>query len=175
VSPELGAAYNGIQGDLWDAQKDAGLAMVGAILCMIGTALWPRRVATSDSIHPAERETTPHSSVAMDQRRMDLFLEAAIYVWVLSLASFLWEWPVVLLLCFVATSALMLLRWHRRSDVFFYVAGFVLGPLGEAMAVHFNAWQYSKPFFLVPVWLPCLWGIAALFVKRLCDTLLRTK
>jgi len=27
----------------------------------------------------------------------------------------------------------------------------------------------------VPIWLPCLWGIAALFVKRLCDTLLRAR
>jgi hypothetical protein len=55
----------------------------------------------------------------------------------------------------------------------FYVAGFVLGPLGEAMAVHFDAWHYSKPIFLVPIWLPCLWGIAAFFVKRFCATLLR--
>jgi putative membrane protein len=42
VSPELGAAYNGIQGDLWDAQKDAALAMVGAVICMTLTALWPK-------------------------------------------------------------------------------------------------------------------------------------
>ena len=68
----------------------------------------------------------------------------------------------------------MLWPWHRRSDVFFYAAGFVLGPLGEMMAVHFGAWQYAKPFFLVPIWLPFLWGIAGLFVKRLCETLLQS-
>lgn len=38
VNPELGAAYNGIQGDVWDAQKDMGLALAGAILCMAVTA-----------------------------------------------------------------------------------------------------------------------------------------
>lgn len=29
---------NGIQGDVWDAQKDMGLALAGAILCMAVTA-----------------------------------------------------------------------------------------------------------------------------------------
>lgn len=43
VSPELGAAYNGTQGDIWDAQKDAALAMIGAMAAMTFTALWSRR------------------------------------------------------------------------------------------------------------------------------------
>jgi len=34
VSPELGAAYLGTQGDEWDAQKDTGLAFAGSIITM---------------------------------------------------------------------------------------------------------------------------------------------
>jgi putative membrane protein len=34
VSPEASDAYLGTQGDIWDAQKDMGLAAVGAALCM---------------------------------------------------------------------------------------------------------------------------------------------
>ena len=34
VDPELGAAYLGIQGDEWDAQKDTGLALFGAIIAI---------------------------------------------------------------------------------------------------------------------------------------------
>lgn len=34
VSPELGAAYLGTQGDEWDAQKDAGLAFLGSTIAM---------------------------------------------------------------------------------------------------------------------------------------------
>jgi putative membrane protein len=34
VSPELGAAYLGTQGDEWDAQKDMIAALSGALLCM---------------------------------------------------------------------------------------------------------------------------------------------
>jgi putative membrane protein len=37
VSPELGAAYLGTQGDEWDAQKDMAAALAGAILMMGGT------------------------------------------------------------------------------------------------------------------------------------------
>jgi putative membrane protein len=176
VSPELGAAYNGIQGDIWDAQKDAALAMTGAVLAMTFTALQARRVATTSQGHtesPPTPSQPPTANATSSGLGKDLIAEGAIYVASLSLVSFLWQKPMLLLLCLVTLSALMLCRWHQRSDVFFYLVGFVLGPLGEAMAVHFGAWAYAQPLFLVPIWLPCLWGVAALFVKRLCDTLLR--
>jgi putative membrane protein len=38
VSPELGAAYLGTQGDEWDAQKDSLMAFTGAVLAM--TITW---------------------------------------------------------------------------------------------------------------------------------------
>ena len=38
VSPELGAAYLGTQGDEWDAQKDTALAFGGAVIAM--TVCW---------------------------------------------------------------------------------------------------------------------------------------
>ena len=34
VNPELGAAYLGLQGDVWDAQKDMGLAILAAALAV---------------------------------------------------------------------------------------------------------------------------------------------
>ena len=37
TNPELGTAYLGTQGDEWDAQKDTGLAAIGALLCMVIT------------------------------------------------------------------------------------------------------------------------------------------
>ena len=38
--PELGIAYVGAQGDVWDGQKDMTLAFVGAIIAMGATAAW---------------------------------------------------------------------------------------------------------------------------------------
>jgi putative membrane protein len=43
VDPELGTAFLGTQGDEWDAQKDMSLALVGAALCLVATALYRRR------------------------------------------------------------------------------------------------------------------------------------
>jgi putative membrane protein len=41
VNPELGAAYLGLQGDIWDAQKDMGLAILGALLTVSVSAFAP--------------------------------------------------------------------------------------------------------------------------------------
>jgi putative membrane protein len=35
LSPDQADAYNGQQGDMWDAQKDMALAMLGAILMIV--------------------------------------------------------------------------------------------------------------------------------------------
>ncbi len=43
VGSELGAAYLGTQGDIWDAQKDMALAAAGAVLAMALTAPVNRR------------------------------------------------------------------------------------------------------------------------------------
>jgi putative membrane protein len=42
VSPELGAAYLGTQGDEWDAQKDMLAALSGALLCMASALITER-------------------------------------------------------------------------------------------------------------------------------------
>jgi putative membrane protein len=42
VSPELGTAYLGTQGDEWDAQKDMGLAFAGSLLALALTAAYRR-------------------------------------------------------------------------------------------------------------------------------------
>jgi len=42
VSPELGTAYLGTQGDEWDAQKDAGLAFAGSMIAMSITWIYLR-------------------------------------------------------------------------------------------------------------------------------------
>ena len=43
VAPEVGVAFLGTQGDEWDSQKDMSLAGLGALLAMLGTALYRSR------------------------------------------------------------------------------------------------------------------------------------
>jgi len=43
VSPELGSAYLGTQGDEWDAQKDTALAFGGAVIAMLVSRIYARQ------------------------------------------------------------------------------------------------------------------------------------
>lgn len=49
VSPELGAAWLGAQGDEWDAQRDTGLALLGALLAM-GLLRVRQRTAPAEAV-----------------------------------------------------------------------------------------------------------------------------
>lgn len=64
VHPELGLAYLGAQGDVWDAQKDMAAAMYGSLLCMgllIGFRILHRISPAAASI--GEEESEPVSQV----------------------------------------------------------------------------------------------------------------
>ncbi len=56
VAPGTGDAWLGTQGDVWDPQKDMGLAALGALLCMCVTALI-RRFRAPQPVLLAGRET----------------------------------------------------------------------------------------------------------------------
>lgn len=81
--------------------------------------------------------------------------------------AFLWETP-LLLAAFLSVIAIAFcqLRPHPRAWLI-YLFAFVFGPLAEALAIFMGAWQYTAPDFLgVPLWLPFLWGNAALFISH---------
>jgi hypothetical protein len=64
------------------------------------------------------------------------------------------------------------MKWHTKNDLLFYFITFLLGPIGESVAIYLGAWKYSKPLYLIPSWLPFLWGICALFLKHISETIL---
>ncbi len=105
--------------------------------------------------------------------KKELVFELCIYVVSVVSAGFLWREPGILTIFYVVITIIMLTKWHERNDVIFYLVAFSLGPIGEAFAIYFGAWRYSKPFYLIPIWLPLLWGISGLFVKKISETLLR--
>jgi putative membrane protein len=43
TDPQVGIAYVGAQGDVWDGQKDMALAFAGAVVGMLATAVWRGR------------------------------------------------------------------------------------------------------------------------------------
>jgi hypothetical protein len=104
--------------------------------------------------------------------KKELLIAFGIYILCVTLLRFLWHLSIVLALCYFFLSIFVLYRWYTKSNLVFYFIAFVLGPAGEVVAVHDGAWEYSKPFYLIPVWLPFAWGIAALVMKKLSEILI---
>jgi hypothetical protein len=101
-----------------------------------------------------------------------LVIQIVIFALAIGLTSTLWNQPIVLIISLAVLAAIQIYKWHTKSDLVYFSVPVVLGPLAEGIAIYFGAWQYSKPLYLIPVWLPVLWGIAALFMKKICEIIL---
>jgi len=100
------------------------------------------------------------------QKIIELVLLLLLYALCIALASALWAQPATLAICYVLVSILALSKWHAKADVVAYVVAAVLGPMGEAVVVHYGAWTYARPVLLIHLWLPLLWGdCRVLFAK----------
>jgi len=64
--------------------------------------------------------------------------------------------------------------WHKNHDAYFFVVGAIVGPIGEIVAVSFGVWQYANPSFLgIPIWLPLVWGLAVVLIKRIAEVFVK--
>lgn len=103
------------------------------------------------------------------------WLRAAAYLPVfffcIGLVCAFWKSPGILTLILSLVSFVLLRVWNTRSDIVCFTAAFVLGPIGEFIAIASGAWSYSAPWVKVPIWLPLAWGIAALYLKRTTEVL----
>jgi putative membrane protein len=59
VAPEAGDAYLGTQGDIWDAQKDMLAAGIGALVCMMTTAVVRRQRGRGAVLLAGDSATAP--------------------------------------------------------------------------------------------------------------------
>jgi hypothetical protein len=87
-------------------------------------------------------------------------------------AGLFYRYPNLLLVIYLAMTAVLLWCWHTQGDLFYFFVPFLLGPLAEIFAVHFGAWHYTDSYFEIPIWLPFAWGIAMIFMKKTAEALL---
>jgi ubiquinone biosynthesis protein Coq4 len=60
--------------------------------------------------------------------------------------------------------------WHKKHDIYFFITGAVVGSIGEIVCIHFGVWQYANSTFLgIPMWLPLVWGLATILIKRISE------
>ncbi len=82
--------------------------------------------------------------------------------------SFGWKNPLLLTIILALISSAMLILYRNKEDLYLYIISGVAGAVAEAIAIAFGAWNYAFPNLIgIPYWLPFLWGIAALFIKRM--------
>jgi hypothetical protein len=97
-------------------------------------------------------------------------INAALALTTLLLTSVLWRHPLALTALLIATGVAIYALRPTRTSAWVYVVGFVFGPLAEGVSIHTGAWEYASPTFLgIPIWLPFVWGIAALFIQNTAD------
>ena len=101
-----------------------------------------------------------------------LLVDVLLLVVAVALVSLLYKQTVLLTIIMVAGWAIALKLWHSKNDIATLLAGAVAGTLAESIAVMTGAWKYANPTLLgIPLWLPLLWGGAAMFIRKFADTL----
>jgi uncharacterized membrane protein YoaT (DUF817 family) len=94
----------------------------------------------------------------------------SLFIIFLSLLSvtFLWKHNLFLTAILIVLSALLLLILQNKKNIKLYLIFAILGVITEALMVSRNAWVYPHPdIFKIPIWLPFLWGIVALFIRQI--------
>ena len=105
----------------------------------------------------------------------DIFFGLTIYIGSVAAVSLLWARPQVLFLACFFITGIMFIRWHTRADLAVYLVAALLGTLADLLAVSRGAWAYGMVEKLVPFWLPLMWGIAGLLIKRISTGLARAR
>lgn len=81
---------------------------------------------------------------------------------------------ILLTLILLASWAAGIKFWHKKHDIYFYVAGAIIGPISEIICIRFGVWQYANPTFLgIPMWLPLAWGLITMLIKRISETFVK--
>ncbi|MEP7198636.1 MAG: hypothetical protein ABI874_02355, partial [Chloroflexota bacterium] len=120
-----------------------------------------------------QRPTTAPAIRARTETRPTLTVGIFVSVWLCGLGSLgfvclLWPSPFLLAGVLLVMSALMLAIRRSSADVLLWGICGRLGAIAESFGIASGAWSYALPLVAgVPVWLPLIWGIAAVFIKEI--------
>ncbi|MFP4119057.1 MAG: hypothetical protein ACLFTH_03300 [Candidatus Woesearchaeota archaeon] len=85
----------------------------------------------------------------------------------------LYAHELLLLFVLVLLAALMLLVRRSLAELLLFISCGLGGALAELVAIFHGTWYYStQHFYGIPFWLPVLWGVAAIFIKRVYEDIL---
>ena len=106
---------------------------------------------------------------------MKRLLKAFLYSCILALLcvfsiSLFWQDPLLLAGIIAAISIVMLIIWRDKEDIYLYIITGLSGAIAEIVAIAFGVWNYAIANVTgTPIWLPFLWGLSAVFVKKTAE------
>lgn len=106
----------------------------------------------------------------------ELLLEILLFWSGMLTIGMLYNNNLILTLFLIAYWTIGIKYWYKLHDIYLFITGAVVGPLGEIICISFGAWQYANPTLLgIPLWLPFAWGFATVLIKRIAETFMRIK
>jgi hypothetical protein len=96
----------------------------------------------------------------------EVFL-SLIIIFTVSFISLLWRDVFLLTVSLLIFSIFVLRHFHKKSDFLIFSIGGMMGASTEFVCIYFGAWQYTNTTYLIPLWLPIVWGLASLVISRI--------
>ena len=82
--------------------------------------------------------------------------------------SFFWENNLLITSVIILISIVLLFIFREKDNLYVFITMAIIGPLVEICDIYFGAWQYSNPnLYLIPTWLPFVWGEFGIFGNAL--------
>ena len=84
----------------------------------------------------------------------------------IAFVALFWRDVVLLTVSLLILTIFSLRHFHKKTDILTFLVGSMLGASAEIVCIYFGAWKYTNPTYLIPLWLPILWGLAAIVIRR---------
>lgn len=88
---------------------------------------------------------TPGEKIKTMSESKKFFINSALALSTMIATALFYHSTFVLIPLLSIIGALMLFLEFEKSDFFFYVMIFTLGPLAESLVISFGGWSYAKP------------------------------
>jgi hypothetical protein len=107
----------------------------------------------------------------MKDLKREIFLEVILMLYLIMTLAFFWKNNLVCSLLIIAGLCFTFIIRSNKADGLSFLAGAVIGSLGEIIVVNSGAWNYSNPTIAgIPLWLPLAWAMTCVLIYRFGET-----
>ena len=107
----------------------------------------------------------------MDPRKTLAFSIITIAIAIISIGLF-WENNLLVSAILIAVIAVSFYVYRTKKDLVYFFVAVIFGTTAEIFCITFGVWSYANPTFIIPLWLPLIWGIAGINLPRLANAIM---